>query len=72
MSTRDRAISIIDKLSDEQLEYFIKLFGSFVDAEAETDISRASYLALKKMIKPMPDLDYEKELAEHREEKYGH
>lgn len=72
MSTRDRAISIIDKLNEEQLEFFVNLFGSLVDVETEEDIRRSSYLAIKKMRKRNPGIDYDKELAEYREERYGH
>lgn len=71
MSTRDIAISIIDKLSEKQLEGFINMFSDFVDTESGEDEAYASYLSLKEMIKEIPDLDYDKELAKHREEKYG-
>lgn len=102
MSVRDKAIGIIDSLSDEQLDYFIKLFGSFIDGNLETGINRASYLELKKTVRPITDTynekaeneeirikrealeyirevrrsvpddtDYDKELAEYRDERFG-
>ena len=33
--------------------------------------SEDAFLQLEKMRKKVPDLDYEKELAEYREERYG-
>ena len=71
MSTRERTIRILDKFNEEQLEYFVKLFESFIYAESKTDISHDSFLELEEMIAPIPDLDDEKELAEYRDEKYG-
>lgn len=72
MSTRDRAIRIINKLNERQLEGFINMFIDFVDEDDEEDEKYAAYLAVKKMVKKNPDIDYDKELAEYREEKYGH
>ncbi|MBD5128970.1 MAG: hypothetical protein HDT43_03470 [Ruminococcaceae bacterium] len=75
MSTRDKAIRIIDKLNERQLEGFINMFSDFVadevDIEEEKRKRLAAYLSVKKMVKKNPDIDYDKELAEYREEKYG-
>ena len=74
MSTKEIASYIFESLDEEQLKGFIALFGKFFpgmcDAEEKTE-SETAYAALKEMIHPVPNLDYEKELATYREEKYG-
>lgn len=86
MSTKERVIKIIDNWTEKQLEGFLVMFGA--DAFDETDAvndtanqavdekTRRKYAAheeIKKMRKKVPkDFDYDKELAEYREEKYGH
>ena len=73
MSTREMAHKILDNLSEDQLEGFISLFGVFDAAPKVTNISEKekAYTELCHMIKPLPEIDYDKELAEYREEKYG-
>ena len=41
------------------------------DVIAERNRKEEAYVSLKKMIRPIPDLDEEKALAEYREERYG-
>ena len=78
MSTREIAYSIIDRLSEKQLRGFIAMFGESdhddedkVRFEAERRKSMAAFEELQKMIKEVPDLDYDKALAEYRDERYG-
>ena len=42
--------------------------------ESETDVSPKlkAFSDLEQMVKPMPELDYEKELEEAGDKKYGH
>lgn len=85
MSTKELAYSIIDQLSEEELQSFVALFRKIYPPKNEVkadyqelgstsdDIEerRAAFARLEKLCRPMPDLNEEKELAEYREEKYG-
>ena len=78
MSTREIAYSIIDRLSEKQLRGFIAMFGENDPKENDDDNfeeerrkSMAAFEELQKMIKEVPDLDYDKALAEYRDERYG-
>ena len=75
MSTRERAHKILDNMNEEQIAGFVSLFGVFdiastVDRNSKSEKEKA-YDELRGMIKSVPELDYDKELAEFREEKYG-
>lgn len=73
MSNRDLAIRIVDKMSEEQLIGFISMFEQFyhvkTGADKTTEKNRA-FEKLEKMIRPVPNLDEEKELADYRDERY--
>ncbi|MBQ9437149.1 MAG: hypothetical protein IJU50_02345 [Lachnospiraceae bacterium] len=57
-------------MDETQLEGFISLFGVYYrDDAVEMTEKQKAYEELQKMIRPVPELDYEKELAEYREEK---
>ena len=72
MSTREMAHRILDNMNDEQLIGFISLFKVYSMSVEDDMIERErAYENLRKKIKPVPGLDYDKELAEYREEKYG-
>ena len=73
MSTRELAHKILDNMNEEQLVGFISLFKIYNVSVEEDDLMERekAYEYLQKKIKPIPDLDYDKELAEYREEKYG-
>lgn len=73
MNTREVAYSIIDRLSEEELEKFIAQFRTSSRTEADDDLKerRGSFERLQKLCRYIPDLDENKELAEYREEKYG-
>ena len=76
MSTRELAYSIFQQLTEEQLKGFIAMFKDFYvisqNAEDhEIEERREIFESIQKLCRPMPDLDYEKELACYREEKYG-
>lgn len=72
MSTRDIAFSIFEQLSEEELKGFIALFRKAYPPknDGKTEKQRA-FEELKSLIRPIPDLDEEKELAEYREERFG-
>ena len=74
MSNRDLAIRIVDQMNEEQLIGFIAMFERFYHVRKGTDEDiekKQAFERLEKMIRPIPDLDEEKELAEYREERYG-
>ena len=73
MSTREMAHQILDNMNEEQLVSFIALFKVY-NIPVESDdfkVRNEAYDNLKKIIRPVPNLDYDKELADYREEKYG-
>jgi len=58
------AHKILDNLSEDQLEGFVSLFGVFNATSKNINISEKekSYTELCQMIKPLPEIDYNKEL----------
>ncbi len=76
MSTKEMAYNIFQQLSEEQLKGFIALFKDFytnsqTEEQLEIEKRREIFESLQKMCRPMPDLDYKKELESYREERYG-
>lgn len=71
MSTRDIAYGIFNRLSEEQLQGFIQLFGSFFPPE-QADISKKmkAFEELEALRRPM-QIDEQAELEAWRKEKYG-
>ena len=69
MSDRQEAYDILMQLNDDQLDYFISVFGCLVDGREIVD-SKKTFDRLEKIIKPSLKFDYKKSLVEHREEKY--
>lgn len=71
MSTRDIAFGIFNRLSEEQLQGFIQMFGQFYPTEqAETARKMEAFQALEALRQPM-QIDEEAELDAWRKEKYG-
>ena len=76
------AIRMMEQMPEEQVPYIIQYIHALSDGnmsgadasdnrKAETDKMRA-FLELEEMLVPvLPELDYEKELAEARDKKYG-
>ena len=74
MSTKEMAYSILEQLTEEELQGFVALFRRVHPPKTDDDDiaeRRAAFERLEKMCRPIPDLDEKKELAEYREEKYG-
>lgn len=69
MNTREIAYSIFSQLSDKQLEGFITMFGDFFTVTQDSS-KKEAFEDLKTLIRPVPDLDYDKELEQYRNEKY--
>ena len=70
MTAKEQAYSIINSLSEEQLNGFIAMFRAFINTSSEHPDKMSTYRSLTGMLHPIPDLDYEKELEEYRKERY--
>lgn len=73
VSTRERAYSILQQLNEVQLQGFVSMFGVYFHSGDEDGQMRKKKALdeLSKMIHPVNDIDYEKELASYRNERYG-
>ena len=72
MSTRDLAYSIFQQMTEDELEGFIMMFKrTHPPITDDLRERKAIFDSMLKLCKPMPELDYEKELAKYREEKYS-
>lgn len=71
MSTRDIAYDIFNRLSEEQLQGFVQMFGQFFPTEpSETAKKMEAFRALEALRQPM-QIDEKAELDAWRKEKYG-
>lgn len=78
---RREAIQLVEQMPEEQMPYVIQyiqalkdkvLDGSFILREIEMSPKMRAYRELERMIVPVShELDYDRELAEARDEKYG-
>ncbi len=72
MSTKEIAMEILERFTEEQLKAFIALFGGLVPEIKDPVPNReAAFEQLEKMRKHIPNLDEKKELSEYRQEKYS-
>lgn len=73
MSTKEQVIKIIDSWTEKQLEGFLDMFDAEPASKTDNEENRRkAHEEIKKLRKKVPDdFDYDKELAEYREEKYG-
>ena len=72
MSTREKAYSIFEQLSEAELQGFIALFSrAFPPKEDDVAERIASFEEMEKLCRYIPDLDEKRALDEYREEKYG-
>ncbi len=79
---KQEAIHLVEQMPEEQMPHIIQYISALKDKtsgekksiEEESAITpkMKAFLELEKMLVPISeDLDYEKELAEARDEKYG-
>ncbi|MDE7249251.1 MAG: hypothetical protein K2N82_05055 [Lachnospiraceae bacterium] len=77
------AITLVEQLPEEQMPYVIQYIHGLrsknigtekiLDSEPLVTPKMAAFLELEKMICPIsPELNYDQELAEARDEKYGY
>ena len=71
MSTKEMAYSIIEQLTEEELQGFIALFKRLFQPKDDMEERKAAFERLEKSCRYIPDIDDDKELAEYREKKYG-
>lgn len=75
MSLKQEAIKMVDQLSEEKVRYVIKFIQSMessLNSEDEISPKMQAFQNLEKIRLNLPDnFDYEKELEEAREMKYG-
>lgn len=78
---RRQAVQLVQQVPEDQVPNIIQYLHSLIGKvgidrphESETNISPKlkAFLDLEQMVKPVPELDYEKELEEVRDKKYGH
>ena len=74
---RQSAFSLLEILPEEQLAAvvgFMERIKGKAQTQPDDDMQerRAAFEMLERMVKSVPDLDEEKELAAWREEKFGH
>ena len=74
MSTKEIAYSIIEQLTEEELEGFVTLFSRVHRPQTDSDDQARrdeAFKTLESLRKNIPDFDEKKALAEYREEKFG-
>ncbi len=78
---RQQAVQLVKQVPEEQVPNIIQYIHSLIGKvgfdrsfETEPNVSpkMKAFLELEEMVKPVPELDYKKELEEARTEKYGH
>lgn len=75
---KEKAIELITELSDDKVVYIIQILQSLKGLYGQTDSTMSNdwdkekaFESLEKLRKKIPELDYEKELAESGEERYA-
>lgn len=70
---RQDAIELLEQLPEDKVIYILQIMQAMnhLFADDEKKQREEAFARLEKMRKSVPDLDYEKELSEYREEKYG-
>jgi hypothetical protein len=69
---KETAIRLIQDMPDEKIGFVLYIIKGLRDeASGSSEAKRAAYQDLLKLRRSMPDLDYDKELAEYRTERYA-
>lgn len=78
---RQQAMQLVQQLPEDQVPNIIQYLHSLIgkvgfdrprESEASVSPKMKAFMELESMVKPVPELDYKKELGEARDEKYGH
>ncbi len=70
---RQDAIKLLEQIPEDKIIFIIQIMQGMKGLYTEEDRKEReeAFFHLEKMRKKVPDLDYDKELAAYREEKYG-
>lgn len=70
---RQDAIKLLEEIPEDKIIFIVQIMQGMKGLYDEEDMSEReeAFKRLEKMKKKVPDLDYDKELALYREEKYG-
>ena len=70
---RQDAIKLLEQIPEDKIIFIIQIMQGLKGLYADDDMGQSedAFLQLEKMRKKVLDLDYENELAEYREERYG-
>nr|WP_305135950.1 UDP-N-acetylenolpyruvoylglucosamine reductase [uncultured Schaedlerella sp.] len=70
---RQDAIKLLEQIPEDKIIFIIQIMQGLKGLDTDEDMRQReeAFLHLEKMRKKVPDLDYDRELAEYREEKYG-
>ena len=78
---RQQVIQLVQQIPEDQvpdiIQYLHSLIGKIgfdrpLENEASASPKMKAFMELESMVKPVPELDYRKELEEARDEKYGY
>lgn len=70
MSTKEIAYKIIEHLTEEQLQGFIKLFGAIYSEDSKQKERDNAFTQLQNLRKSVSNFDEKKELDEYRKERF--
>jgi len=70
---RQEAVKLLEQIPEDKVIFIIQIMQGLKGLYADDGMGQSedAFLQLEKMRKKVPDLDYEKELAEYREARYG-
>ncbi len=70
---RQEAVKLLEQIPEDKVIFIIQIMQGLKGLYADDNMGQSedAFLQLEKMRKKVPNLDYEKELAEYREERYG-
>ena len=71
---RKDAIELLEKIPEDKLYFVIQIMQGVNGLYGDSDLvdKEKAFERLEQVRRKIPDLDYDKELAEYREEKYGY
>ncbi len=70
---RQDAIKLLEQIPEDKIIFIIQIMQGMKGLYVDDDMKQReeAFMELEKIRKKVPDLDYEKELAEYREKRYG-
>ena len=77
---RQQAVQLVQQIPEDQMPNIIQYLHSLIekvgfdhstDNDANISPKLKAFGELEKMVRPIPELDYKKELEDARDEKYG-